>query len=111
VAVADFARRVVTVLKLDPEKLSVVEKTEVKSEAVPLCADFDAAGRLYVGTQSGIDRYENGKRSGHWESRFNRKGHEVWGLQIEGDQLVCTEGSNNEKHWLGAKLSEFRASE
>jgi hypothetical protein len=107
VAVAVAARKVVTVLTLNTSDLKVVDTQEVKSEVTPLCADFDAAGNLYVGTQGGIDRYQGGKKTGHWQSAFNRKGHQVWGLKTEGDRLVCTEGSDNEKHWMNAKLADF----
>ncbi len=107
VAVADAARKVLVLLTLTPGDLKVVDTQEVKSETVPLCAGFDAGGSLYVGTQAGIDRYQGGKKTGHWQSRFNRKGHEVWGLNIAGDRLVCTEGGNNEKNWMQAKLADF----
>ena len=74
----------------------------------PLSTCFDEQGRLYVGTEAGIDRYEDGKKTGHWESKFNDKGHQVWGIAIRGDQLICTEGSNNEKYWMKGNLADFK---
>ncbi len=74
-------------------------------------ACFDDDGRLYVGTTNGIDRYENGKRTGYWESNFNKKGHQVWGIAIKGDLLTCSEGSNNEKYWMKGSLKDFRTEE
>jgi len=107
-AVADSAKRCVWVTELDDTTLRVLDTEQIGDERVPLCAAFDATGRLYVGTQSGIDRFEAGKRTGHWQSQFNAKGHQVWGVAIRGDRLICSEGSDNEKHWMKATLSDFR---
>jgi DNA-binding beta-propeller fold protein YncE len=107
-AVADFAKRCVWVLELSDTTLQILDTQRIADERVPLCTAFDAAGRLYVGTQSGIDRFEAGKRTGHWQSQFNAKGHQVWGVAIRGDLLVCSEGSDNEKHWMKATLADFK---
>jgi len=63
---------------------------------------------LFIGTQARIDRFEAGQRTGHWQSQFNAKGHQVWGIAIRGDAVTCSEGSDNEKHWMKATLADFK---
>jgi hypothetical protein len=107
-AVADSAKRCVWVAELDDASLRALGTETIEDARVPLCTAFDSAGRLYVGTQTGIDRFEAGKRTGHWQSEFNAKGHQVWGLAIRGDLVTCSEGSDNEKHWMKARLADFK---
>ena len=108
VAVPEYKSQKVTIVELDSSTLAEIGRTSVASEVRPLSTCFDEQGRLYVGTEAGIDRYEDGKKTGHWESKFNDKGHQVWGIAIRGDQLICTEGSNNEKYWMKGNLADFK---
>ena len=55
-----------------------------------------------------IDRFSGGRRTGHWQSRYNSRGRQVWGLAIRGDLLTCAEGDGNEKHWMKAALTDFQ---
>ena len=106
-AVPEFQGNKVTILELDRSTLKVLDKRSIESPVRPLSTCFDGKGRLYVGTQNGIDQYEEGKRTGHWTSKFNNKGHEVWGIAIKGDRLICTEGGDNEKYWMQGSLKDF----
>jgi sugar lactone lactonase YvrE len=108
VAVPEFAGHKVTLIELDPGSLKQSGTTSIDTGGAALSACFDESGNLYVGTQSGVDRYENGKKTGHWESKNNDKGHQVWGVAIKGDQLICTEGSDNEKYWMKGSLKDFK---
>ena len=108
VAVGDFDKSVVTLLELDGSTLEVRRPSALHCAARPLSACYDETGRLLVGTQDGIDLYEDGDRTGHWSSRFNDKGREVWGIAVHGDLLVCTEGGSNEKYWMQGSLTEFQ---
>jgi hypothetical protein len=101
-------KETVTILELDAETYKILDTKEIKTQRRPLCACFDDNGRLYIGTVQGIDRYEDGKVTGHWESEFNKKGHQAWGVAIRGDLLTCSEGSNNEKYWMKGSLEDFR---
>jgi sugar lactone lactonase YvrE len=107
-AVPEFNARKVTVLELDPESFRQLGKTTIDSAVTPLATCFDDSGRLYVGTQAGIDRYESGKKTGHWESKYNDKGHQVWGIAIRGGQMICSEGSDNEKYWMKGSFDDFK---
>jgi hypothetical protein len=107
-AVPGFDAQKVTLLELDSESLKVTGRSTIESKVKPLSTCFDSEGKLYVGTQNGIDRYENGKNTGHWMSKFNNKGREVWGIAIKGDLLICTEGGNNEKYWMKGSLKDFK---
>ena len=107
-AVPQFEAQKVTLLELDSESLKVTGRNTIESKARPLSTCFDEQGRLYVGTQNGIDRYETGRITAHWSSNFNNKGREVWGIAIKGDLLICTEGGNNEKYWMKGSLKDFK---
>lgn len=106
-AVAEFGANRVTEVALDADSLQELQRTTIVDGTMkPLSVCYDEAGRLYVGTQEGIDRYESGQKVAHWHSTFNDKGHQVWGIAIRGNDLICTEGSDNEKYWMKGTLSE-----
>lgn len=106
-AIPEFNARKVTMLELDSESLEERGRTSVQCAVRPLSTCFDDKGRLYVGTEVGIDRYEDGEKTGHWESRYNNKGHQVWDIAISGDKMICSEGGANEKYWMKGSLDDF----
>jgi len=107
VAIAEFGGSRITELELHIDSLQELRRTPLSDPNMrPLSVCYDEAGRLYVGTQDGINRYESGRRVANWKSAFNDKGRQVWGIAIRGNTLICTEGSDNEKYWMRGSLSD-----
>ena len=112
--VAEVQKKRVRLLNYDTRKKTFTDKGAIETLHPAVGVAFGPKGRIYVGTWGGVDVYDPAgeKRVAHWQSEYNPRGHQVWGLAVSEDgTMICSEGGNNEKRWYFALPEEFEAVE
>jgi DNA-binding beta-propeller fold protein YncE len=110
VALVDQGAKGVWLLNFDPRRKTFSATRCIKTRRLPIGVGFGPEGNVYVGTQLGVDVYDptGDTLLSHWQSEYNPRGHQVWGLAVWKDgTMICSEGGGNEKRWYFALPEEF----
>jgi streptogramin lyase len=110
VALVVGGERTVRLLDFDAQRGTFSDVGMLTPRNKPISVAYGPDGRLYVGTQAGVDIYDatGARLLAHWQSPHNRLGHQVWGVAVNADGLmICSEGGDNEKRWFFARPDEF----
>jgi sugar lactone lactonase YvrE len=111
VALVDQKAKGVWILRFDPKGKTFAATRKITTRQLPIGVGFGPDGKIYVGTQGGVDVYDvtGEKLLAHWESEHNWLGHQVWGVAVWKDgTMICSEGGDNEKRWFQAAPAEFK---